>query len=105
MARARHSSWRWPCDRFRPPSETGEARSAKGLVFLGLVEPAGVAVPEPEAVAAVEEEGRSLVTRWTRSRQSRSSASVWWSKGSRLERIVPEKRTGSYGKINKTFTR
>lgn len=47
----------------------------------------GVAVPD----VADEPE----VIRWTRSRQSRRAASVWLSNGSRLERIVPEKRTGS----------
>ena len=31
MARARQSSWRWPCERFKPPSEMGEVRSLKTL--------------------------------------------------------------------------
>ena len=38
-------------------------------------------------------------TRWTRSRASRSSASVCSSKASRLERTDPEKSTGSWGMI------
>ncbi len=88
MARARQSSCRWPCDRLRPPSETGELRLSKMLVFLGL-EAVVVVVPD----VSVE-----LERRCTRSRQSRSAASVCWLNGSRLLRMVPEKRVGSWRK-------
>lgn len=70
----------------------GEERLLKMFVFFGEVDGfVGVVVPEAEAEAEA-----GSVRRWTRWRQSLSSESVWWSKGSRLLRTVPEKRTGSW---------
>jgi hypothetical protein len=43
--------------------------------------------------------------RWTRSRASRSCWSENSSKGSRLERMVPEKRTGSWGMMERRVRR
>lgn len=67
----------------------GEVRSLKTLELTLLLvvsvdeDATGVAVPPVPLM------------RCTRSSESRSSASVCCLKGSRLERIVPEKRTGS----------
>lgn len=67
MARARQRSWRWPWERLPPDSEMGVER-----------------------VSALGDESR-----WARFRASVSSRSEWLLKGSRFERIVPEKSTGS----------
>jgi len=77
------------------------------LMFLGPVaarvaasveeEEEGVTDPLSPTVTVVLAVSESTdETRWTRRRESCRSASVWSSKGSRLERTVPEKRTGSY---------
>ena len=44
IARARHRSWRCPCERFSPPSVMGEERELNGFVFwlefcVGVLEP------------------------------------------------------------------
>lgn len=76
----------------------GEERSEKGLVFFGVA----VVVEVELELEGVASPGVELaVRRWTRSRQSRSSASVWWSKGSKLLRTVPEKRTGSWNGVSR----
>lgn len=67
----------------------GLDRSRKIFVFLGTT----VDVAEEDG-SLVGVAGRES-TRWTRAIDSRSSSSVLSSKGSRFERIVPEKRTGS----------
>lgn len=92
MARARQRSWRCPWERFRPASETVDEREENMFLFLFRVgeldiEEGGVWVP----LRMVS----SDVIKWTRSRASFSSSSVYSSKGSRFERTVPEKRTGS----------
>ena len=46
-----------------------------------------------------------LRIRWTRSNASKSSASVCSWKASRLDRTVPEKRTGSWGMIARRLLR
>jgi len=63
------------------------------LVFLGLLVPDDG--DSPVGVAAPDDSVESVI-RCTRSNESWSAASVWWSNGSRLLRTVPENRTGSY---------
>lgn len=83
MARARQRSWRWPWERLRPPEAMGESRDVKGLVLVS----AAVADVSDVIVDSSRDEGAE--TRWTRWRASLSSASLDWSKISRLDRTVP----------------
>mmetsp|Transcript_10252 Transcript_10252/g.34847 ORF Transcript_10252/g.34847 Transcript_10252/m.34847 type:complete len:245 (+) Transcript_10252:51-785(+) len=70
-ARPRHSSCRWPTLRLQPPAVTVIARPSTWEATTG--------------------------DRWHRRRAVHTSSSVCSSKGSRLERTVPEKSTGSCG--------
>mmetsp|Transcript_6596 Transcript_6596/g.10886 ORF Transcript_6596/g.10886 Transcript_6596/m.10886 type:complete len:243 (-) Transcript_6596:807-1535(-) len=72
-ARPRHSSCRWPTLRSRPPSATGR--------------------PSRPGAAST----RSARCTWAKA--SQQSASVLSSSGSRLDRTVPWKSTGSWGMI------
>lgn len=83
------------------------------LGFLRVVEDAVVEEPgagaNPVAVwggdAVVDDGEVELETSCTRSRASLSSASVYSSNGSRLERMVPENKTGSCGMIARRLRR
>ena len=80
-----------------------EERWRKGFLFRFLVVPfgvggTGVAVPDEEEELLMLSIS-SAVTRWTLSKASRKAESSCSSKASRLLRMVPEKRTGSWGII------
>ncbi len=92
----------------------GEESERKMLVFSLL--PIGSAAVREVALLApsVEDSGTSSSgtgvlsaegTRCTRCKASCSWKSENWSKGSRFERIVPEKRTGSWGMIARRVRR
>ena len=91
MARERHKSWRWPCERLRPPAATGLDSVSFGLATVAVA----VALDTEEVSDDASVVAVVVVTRWERSSASRSCASVHELVGSRFERIVPEKRTGS----------
>lgn len=68
MARARQRSWRWPWERFRPPSETRDERDVNRLVLVsGAIAGLGVLEPEPDDAATSSREVEPVVRmRWTR---------------------------------------
>lgn len=72
-ARAKQTNWRWPTDRFSPPSAISWFRPAAKLFTKDL--------------------------RCDSSRAFQISSSVLISKGSKLMRSEPEKSTGSWGII------
>ena len=73
------------------------------VVVVGLALPFSPEVPAP--ANSSREVSPVLRMRWTRSRASRNSASVCWSKASRFERTVPENRTGSCGMMARRLRR
>mmetsp|Transcript_16259 Transcript_16259/g.45074 ORF Transcript_16259/g.45074 Transcript_16259/m.45074 type:complete len:208 (+) Transcript_16259:87-710(+) len=77
--RAMHSSCRWPCEKFSPPSATISSRAP----------------------------GSSSITWFMRtfSSTSHSSSSLWRWNGSRLYRTVLEKITGSCGMMERLWRR
>ena len=84
----------------------GELKSRNILTFLGPVMVASSVGASPWSEEGDEPLSAAVVllllstseseTRCTLRRESWSSASVWLSNGSRFDRTVPEKRTGSW---------
>lgn len=103
MARARQRSCFCPWERFSPPEDMGDERFRKILRFSStgsaavveelLLPSAGVSATESSGTGVLLAEG----IRWTFFKASLRSKSLNSSKGSRFERMVPEKRTGSWG--------
>lgn len=117
IARARQRSWRWPWERLKPPSDIVSERDVKRLLYfvrLVWVE-ASVSVVLFGLVVLVmcgwvlDSEASVSVSpnemRLTRSNASYSSGSLYSLNGSRFDRTVPEKSTGSWGIMAKRLRR
>lgn len=116
MARARQRSCFCPWERLAPELEMGEERERNMFVFsltAGLESAAVVEVAllvaSAEEVAGLSSSGTGVLfeegMRCTRSSAWRSCTSVNSSKGSRFDRMVPEKRTGSCGMMARRVRR
>lgn len=116
IARARHRSCFCPCDRFAPPEEIGDSSDRNMLTFSLLAGLCSAAVVDVAMLPSADDASVGLAAsgigvlsaegmRWTLCNACLSCTSENSSNGSRLVRIVPENRTGSWGMIERRVRR